>query len=227
MLLALYGIVAGAGFLSESARVTFIEGRRKPADECLYDAIHSHDTSAVNLALDEGAAIDCVNRAQCTPLMLASRAGDVSVVRALIERGANVNQQTELGTALSDAAIAGFDDIVAELLAHGADPNIGSDARLRPLWRAVASGASAQQCVTLLLEHGAQPDIRDADGITPLMMAIQNGDVEIVATLLDSGANRMLAARDGTTAITLATAQSRGQIAALLDRAARNQSSRR
>jgi len=60
-----------------------------------------------------------------TALMSAAGGGTVEVVRLLLERGANVDQQNENGwTALMSAAFRGYADVISLLLAHGADAGL-------------------------------------------------------------------------------------------------------
>lgn len=71
---------------------------------------------------------------QCTPLTLASIAGDVPLVNALIKRGAKVNIETklirkeipaswEVRTPLMEAARGGNPEVVKLLIEHGAEVN--------------------------------------------------------------------------------------------------------
>ena len=56
--------------------------------------------------------------------MDAAQGGNVSVVKELLERGANVNARDKLGkTALKDAAFGGHLKVVKELLNRGANVN--------------------------------------------------------------------------------------------------------
>jgi ankyrin repeat protein len=62
---------------------------------------------------------------QTTALHLAALDGDVSLVRELIEHGADINAQTGAGqTALWYACYSGNVDAIKELLANGADHTI-------------------------------------------------------------------------------------------------------
>ncbi len=59
-----------------------------------------------------------------TPLIVASTWGQKDMVRLLLEHGADLNLQTEQGTALMVASMLGDLDMVAFLLKRGADPDI-------------------------------------------------------------------------------------------------------
>ena len=56
----------------------------------------------------------------------------------------------------------------------------------------------------MLLEHGADPNIREQGGFTPLHAAAQNGDEQMIRTLLFGGADLTIAGNDGKTALDLA-----------------------
>ncbi len=105
---------------------------------------------------------------------LASYTGEVGLVRALVHRGADVNQQPDGGglSALHWAVYNGHQDLLEYLLAQGADPNLRASGiyQMRtPLHYAV----SCRQLLMAeqLLEHQASPLLRDTEGISPFDLA--------------------------------------------------------
>ena len=71
-----------------------------------------------------------------TPLIIASSAGHLDIVRMLVERGASVNEVTAEGrSALLYAASKGRDSIVQFLLEKGADVNKADKLGATPLHR--------------------------------------------------------------------------------------------
>ena len=75
-----------------------------------------------------------------TPLIIASSAGHLDIVRMLVERGASVNEVTAEGrSALLYAASKGRDSIVQFLLEKGADVNKADKLGATPLHRWVGS----------------------------------------------------------------------------------------
>lgn len=72
-------------------------------------------------------------------LHLAAREGSMEVAKALVNAGADLNQVSEGDhtTPLLIAAINGHWDLAMVLLAHGADPNIASDAGATPLYAVI------------------------------------------------------------------------------------------
>jgi hypothetical protein len=116
----------------------------------------------LRLAHEAGADPTITNRFGGVAVIPASERGHVEVVRFLLEETAiDVNHVNNLGwTALLEAII----------LADGDEPH--------------------QAIVRLLLDHGADPHLADRDGVTPLAHARARGQDEIVAILLEAGADR-------------------------------------
>lgn len=155
---------------------------------------------------------------QATPLMRAAAAGDVRTVERLLDGGAAADRVVPgQGTALILAATAGADDVVAALLARGADPNLADPAgnRWTNLPRTALNGAARAGCVEsarLLLDHGARVDAAPEGDATPLMAAARYGHLDVARFLVERGADvdarvhgdgtpLIEAARDGHAAI--------------------------
>ena len=98
-------------------------------------ALHQDKRSIpiAELLIDAGADPNLLGRSRdgapaTTPLHKAAYAGNVPMVQLLVERGANVNQQTVWGTAILKAIEHGKAKVVELLLEAGADTSLRADA---------------------------------------------------------------------------------------------------
>jgi len=118
-----------------------------------------------------------------TPFLRAALSGDITVMRLLLEKGADPNIPTEEGTtALMTAAginwvtmqtrsrsDAEYLEAAQLCLDHGADVNAVNAEGFTAMHGAANRGFDAM--VKLLAEHGARLDIKDKVGRTPLTFA--------------------------------------------------------
>jgi len=162
---------------------------------------------AVVLALERAGAIDRRDTEGMTLLMRAAQSGVVTMVRALLERGAAVDAQRWVPAA--SASIADR----ANFFADDAEAQRPSDG-----WTALMLAAAAGQARTAgeLLQAGADVNHRSAAGRTALMVATLYGHGALVAQLLDAGADKSLQDEHGESAATLAETGGRVEIGALL-----------
>jgi uncharacterized protein len=123
-------------------------------------------------------------------LVLAARDNDAPAVRALLAASPapNVNQRTADGTsALHWAVHYGAVDLVATLLAAGADANAHNDYGASPLSEAAVRGD--MRMLRALLTAGASVESANADGQTALMILARTGNVAAAQLLISRGAN--------------------------------------
>jgi ankyrin repeat protein len=128
-----------------------------------------------------------------TPLLVAVESGHAAFASFLLDKGAHVDANTAGRTALHAAVQAARPDIVAELLARGANPNARLTRRLprvagelaggpvsmigaTPFW--LAAKFADSRLMRLLVDNGADPLLPSNDGTTPLMVAAGIGSVD-------------------------------------------------
>ena len=152
-----------------------------------------------------------------TPLLFATRQGDIESARLLLAAGANVNDAAPTGTSvLVVAAHSGHSALAAFLLEKGADPN-AAGAGYTALHIAILRGDLG--LVNALLAHGANPNApllnatparrlgqdlamhRAWVGATPFWLAAKLVDVSMMRAMATSGADPRLASKDGTTPV--------------------------
>lgn len=123
-----------------------------------------------------------------TPLGLAAQAGQVSLVRELLRRGANPDQTGPDGrTPLGLAAWEGHVVVVKDLLRQGAQVALPDRRGKTPLHRACAGGHLP--VVKTLIEAGADWRTRDTSGRHALQDAAYFGRLDILQWLAEQGAS--------------------------------------
>lgn len=123
------------------------------------------------------------------PLHAAAMSGHRDVIRRLIQKGAFIDQLSDITqeSALHLAAGAGYVQCIHALLTAGADADRRNIRNETPLHKAAA--ANRQQSIRLLAAHGADIEARDNQGHTPLLKAASAPSPKSAETLLKLGAN--------------------------------------
>ena len=157
-------------------------------DELMEAAYRGHDQVVYEL-IRAGASVTALNRCQKQrAIHCASREGDYSVVKALIEAGADVNGQDEDGaTPLMYASEECPDQVVCELIRAGAIVTAKDNCQLTALHYAMWRGRSS--VIRTLVEAGAEINSQDEDGTTPIMEAANRGHNQAVHELISAGAS--------------------------------------
>ena len=170
-----------------------------------------------------GANVNCRNRSNYTPLMLACRSGHIAMIKFLIQLKADINAdtvKTAARTALTHACLSAHPEAVKLLLAHGANPNIPQDeedsdaVEAYPPLLAICSLSSdnydeniVEEIATMLINAGANVSAKYGAGLTSLSNAANSGQIKTMNLLInhkvevdshmDNGWNILMAAADG------------------------------
>ena len=126
-------------------------------------AEHSSMADMVRL-LGEGAHIETRDQWGKTPLMCCCWAGNLAMVKYLLDKGAKVNVKSHNGNTPLHYASRARMEIVSELLERKAELNAQNKTGETPL--IVASYYGKAESVRILLEHGADLSIESWDGQT-------------------------------------------------------------
>ena len=163
-------------------------------DKALLKAVEDNRLDAVTDALRKGANVNAAPENARTPLMIASENGNIQLVQALLDSGADPNIESRKWgrTALKLAARKGHIDIVDLLL----DKGVPIDYRGNNNEKIYLNGASALSyaaaegqggMITHLIARGANPNLESFKGITPLFYAASEGKIDAVNALLNAG----------------------------------------
>ena len=92
------------------------------------------DVSLVEILLQDGVPVDCVDGYDQTALMIAARHNKTDVIRLLLQKEADVNKRNRYGnTPVHWAASGNSTEVIAILIEHGASINITNDKGDKPI----------------------------------------------------------------------------------------------
>lgn len=142
------------------------------------------------------AALIGMSPAMSGPLHDAAKDGDLVLLKALIQKGEDLNAQDNyVGTALHWVALKNDTDAARLLIAAGADVNrtrMGDVEAAHKQGRTPlmnAASANAVGVIDLLVAEGANIDAKRADGLTALHIAVHSDAVGAVRKLVALGIN--------------------------------------
>ena len=151
------------------------------------DSWHGRPEAVMTL-LANGADARSADNEGNTPLHHAARSTDPAVAALLLDAGAQVDALNNEGcSALAIACASGNWRLARFLIEHGARPEPAGG---QPALLAAVAGDDDPGGAQLLLRHKARVDARGQDQRTALMQACAAGNADVVALLLDSGADR-------------------------------------
>jgi ankyrin repeat protein len=155
-----------------------------PTNEGLMPLSCARLPEVARLLIEAGAPVDCRNRYGTTALFLNAHAG-VELADLLLSRGADVEAANDDGvTPLIWAAWRDRPEVVRRLLEAGADPN-----RRCRKGRTALHRTNKPETIRLLIRAGADVNARDREGATVLRLYAWQLPPDMVAELLDHGAD--------------------------------------
>ncbi|XP_060746052.1 ankyrin repeat domain-containing protein 16 [Tachysurus vachellii] len=163
-----------------------VEMHNNDYKRALHEAASMSHEQCVRYLLDKGAKIDCLKKADWTPLMMACTRRNLEVIRLLLDHGADTTLQNKDGWNSFHIACREGDPAVIEHLLNVRPETwrTRSKTRRTPLHTAALHGCLA--VVKILLERcDYKPDEKDSCGVTPFMDAVRNGHLSVAKLLLE------------------------------------------
>ncbi|KAI1301890.1 DNA-binding protein RFXANK [Halotydeus destructor] len=122
--------------------------------------------------------IDPIDERGYTPLIWAASYGQITTVRLLLDRNANVNHRSPSGeSALHFASSNGHVQVVKELIGKNADPNFCDEEGNTPL--IYAAFQNQPSCVTELLNGGADLTLDNNNNETAYTIAVSKDNEQV------------------------------------------------
>jgi ankyrin repeat protein len=168
--------------------------KRKDAlgNTSLHTAVALGSERLVRLLLGKKAEVEQQNRRGCTPLLLASEAGQKGVVQQLLDVSAGLHLcDSSNRSALELALEHNHLETLATLL-HQACVDINGITKRGSSLLHLAAELGDEERVTFLLRQHAQVDVLNPNGETPLHWACSLGHLNAVRCLVQAGASAML-----------------------------------
>ena len=153
-----------------------------------------------------------------TALMVGAVRGYSSIVRILLNKGADTSVATDTGiTALNFSAAHGHRDASALLIEAGADLQSRTSEGFTPLHQAAQNGH--WEVVTALVNAGADLEATCSGDLTPLHVAAHEGHWEVVTALVNAGADLQATCSVGFTPLHVAAHEGTVDVATALVKA--------
>ncbi|WP_343288773.1 ankyrin repeat domain-containing protein [Wolbachia endosymbiont of Encarsia formosa] len=181
--------------------------------------LHTEDCGAYQKWKEEGFDInhrfifyqlDQYNINELTLLQIAAEYSNEKVVEALLEAGADVNNQDRYGNTPLHRSVRSSLEVVKALLKAGADVNKQNRCGEIPLHRAVHGSL---EVVKALLKAGADVNSQDIHGRTPLYKD-KLFNKKAAQVLLEAGADPTLGDKNGKTTNDIAQQEANGGVIA-------------
>ena len=182
----------------------------------LHSATIARDSTRIEYLLKRGAKIDYKDTEGQTPLMVAAKGGDLSVMNGLLEYKANPNAQDEDGWTAAMHAVRSNEPKVFRLLGkHKANFNLVNKDGLTALAMAVFDNKA--NAVVAMLDNNANPDFAMGSAkYNALMVAVKKGNLQMAQTLMQYKANPDAKNAGGLTPLMIAAFGNEDMIISLL-----------
>lgn len=170
-------------FLSILSLVLLMSGC---ASTNLRKAIYQNDPNQVKQALAEGKDVNKYYVDAWTPLLNATRQGNLEIVKILLDHGADIQARTIYGWgALLIASRYGYSKIAEYLIDNGAYVHTRNNQDYTPLMLAAYGGHL--EIVKILASSDVRLDVKNKEGKTAMYYAASNKREDMVKYLIQEG----------------------------------------
>lgn len=182
----------------------------------LHNATIARDNTRIEYLLKRGAKIDAKDTEGQTPLMVAAKSGDLSVLNGLLEYKADPNAQDNDGWTAAMHAVRSNEPKIFRLMGkHKADFNLTNKDGVTAL--AMAVNDNKANAAVAMLDNNAKPDFAMGTGkYNALMLAVTKGNQTLAQTLLQYKANPNAKNAGGVTPLMIAAHKDQDMIVSLL-----------
>lgn len=188
----------------------------------LHNATIARDSTRIEYLLKRGAKINARDTDNQTPLMVAIKTNDLSVINGLLEYGADPNLQDSDGWTAAMHAVRSNEPKIFRLLGKfKANFNIVSKDNLTALAMAVFNNKA--NAAVAMLDNNAKPDFAMGTAkYNALMLAVQKGNLQMAQTLLQYKASPNAKNAGGLTPLMIAAYGDHDMLVSLLLKAGAN-----
>ncbi|GJC88347.1 putative ankyrin repeat protein RF_0381 [Colletotrichum liriopes] len=141
------------------------------------DMTYNSNPAIMAKLIEYGVDINAANSSGWSPLDIASKQGDLDVIKLLLENGASI---------WADTIYNSNPAVMTTLIEHGVDINAADPSGKRPL--DIALQRRDLDRVKIVLQKGASIDAADTYGRTPIEIAAREYDLACVDLLVEKGA---------------------------------------
>uniref|UniRef100_A0A2K6GAI2 Ankyrin repeat domain-containing protein 16 n=1 Tax=Propithecus coquereli TaxID=379532 RepID=A0A2K6GAI2_PROCO len=153
----------------------------------LHEAASMGHRDCVRYLLGRGAVVDCLKKADWTPLMMACTRKNLEVIQDLVEHGASPLLKNKDGWNSFHIASREGDPLILQYLLTVCPDAWKTESKIRrtPLHTTIPGHLSAYSLLACHQMCQYDPDCKDNCGVTPFMDAIQCGHVDVARLLLE------------------------------------------
>jgi ankyrin repeat protein len=173
----------------------------------LHAALRNEHEMIAHYLIEKGANVQQENGHGRDAKFEAASHGCVSIMKLLLEQGADPNDYADGDTLVNHAAFHGYDSMVELLVQNGAHVHAQEKGKKSPLH--IAASIGSDHMVNFLVQHGADIDAREDGAGADALLSAASGSCKVstLQLFLDSGANIHSKLRGGYTSLHLAVAK--------------------